>query len=703
MKRQAYSIMAAALLLASGALLTTACGNDDAAIDNPISTVGNSQPIQFTATLAPKSGDGAQTRAITTGTDGEGKEILNVTWKKNEQIAIYYETTNGHKTTTATVQTVDDKTGEATISATFDADAKNKGTANFVFPASLHNDKGDIEESQLLNNQNGLLHTGTTKNISKNFDAATATGTIAVSGSKATIRGTVAMQNRVCILKMALGFDDGQSHTSLDPLQGGNTLTIAVENGPTYTITSPFVEAGATSTGSGSTVTRPFQQGDVIYVAMLPVASKTVSFSSTASDGIYSKNSTGVTLQAGKFYRNVDVLLSTSTVIIPEGYKDLRSGSITAVDGDRISQSTSAATANTITIADGATVTLKGVNISTTGPGIICNGDATIILEGTNSVTSTDDTAVQIGIESTTTINGSGSLTATGGGGAGIGCSNEYEKCGNIVINGGTVTAFGGENAAGIGGGRYAACGNITINGGTVTATGGLYCAGIGSGLNNTCDDITITDGVTRVTANKGTNAPYSIGRDKEGDQRTNGTITIGGTVYFDSYVRAFQNGGETYLATSPLVYEPGAKVPDPFATYQQAGSEDYITTTFGDNELTWSQQTYYGLLKFKYTLCTSPGVGISQAPISTITINDGDGNTYTVTDTRDNGYGGTLGFGTDFQFYVSILPVSGKTLTITYDPHNGQYTYVGTVSNVTLAGGAVLDLGTVELVRTTN
>ena len=73
----------------------------------------------------------------------------------------------------------------------------------------------------------------------------------------------------------------------------------------------------------------------------------------------------------------------------------------------------------------------------------------------------------------------------------------------------------------------------------------------------------------------------------------------------------------------------------------------------------------------------------------------------YTVTDTRDNGYGGTLGFGTDFQFYVGIQPVSGKTLTITYDPHNSQYTYTGTVSNVTLAGGAVLDLGTVELVKT--
>ena len=62
----------------------------------------------------------------------------------------------------------------------------------------------------------------------------------------------------------------------------------------------------------------------------------------------------------------------------------------------------------------------------------------------------------------------------------------------------------------------------------------------------------------------------------------------------------------------------------------------------------------------------------------------------------------GINSFGTDFQFYVGILSVSGKTLTITYDPHNSQYTYTGTVSAVTLAGGAVLDLGTVELVKTT-
>ena len=33
------------------------------------------------------------------------------------------------------------------------------------------------------------------------------------------------------------------------------------------------------------------------------------------------------------------------------------------------------------------------------------------------------------------------------------------------------------------------------------------------------------------------------------------GNVTIGGTVYYDG--AAFQNGGETFLATSPLVYQP--------------------------------------------------------------------------------------------------------------------------------------------------
>ena len=131
-----------------------------------------------------------------------------------------------------------------------------------------------------------------------------------------------------------------------------------------------------------------------------------------------------------------------------------------------------------------------------------------------------------------------------------------------------------------------------------------------------------------------------------------------------------------------------------------QAGSLDYILKTFELNESTWSRQNRCGLLKFKYTLCSSPGQGITLAPIRTVTINDGDGHTYTVTDTRDDGYGGTLGFDTNFRFYVAMHTFYKKPLRITYDPHNNEYVYTCTVADVTLAGGNVLDLGTIELVR---
>ena len=78
----------AAALLTAGALLTTACSNeDDAAIENTTPSVG-SETIQFTATLAPKGDDGTTTRAITTGKDGENKEILTVKWKAGDQVAV---------------------------------------------------------------------------------------------------------------------------------------------------------------------------------------------------------------------------------------------------------------------------------------------------------------------------------------------------------------------------------------------------------------------------------------------------------------------------------------------------------------------------------------------------------------------------------------------------------------------------------------
>ena len=159
------------------------------------------------------------------------------------------------------------------------------------------------------------------------------------------------------------------------------------------------------------------------------------------------------------------------------------------------------------------------------------------------------------------TISG-GEVHATGGGGtsnrgAGIGCG-ETGKCGNITITGGTVYASGTSNAAGIGTANMnGECGNITITGGTVVATGGTSAAGIGTGLGGTCGSITITNdnGNTHVTATKGgTSAKvHSIGIGSIRTTYALGTVTIGGMVYYDG--SAYQNGGDTYLAQSPLVY----------------------------------------------------------------------------------------------------------------------------------------------------
>ena len=155
------------------------------------------------------------------------------------------------------------------------------------------------------------------------------------------------------------------------------------------------------------------------------------------------------------------------------------------------------------------------------------------------------------------TISG-GTVTAKAGNSdaAGIGCGEGFStKCGDITISGGTVIATGSSYGAGIGCAHASTCGNITISGGTVTAKGSGQFAGIGSGLDAKCGNITIKNTVTKVTAEKGPGADlHSIGKGWSWNG-TCGTVKIGDTIYWQD--NAAQNGGGTYLATSPLIYQP--------------------------------------------------------------------------------------------------------------------------------------------------
>jgi hypothetical protein len=151
------------------------------------------------------------------------------------------------------------------------------------------------------------------------------------------------------------------------------------------------------------------------------------------------------------------------------------------------------------------------------GAGLTCEGNATIILEGTNVVNAfhRDFPGIFIGSKYTLTIKGDGKLVASScadGWGAGIGGVADGD-CGNIVIESGVIEATGGTDAAGIGGagGDFTDCGLVVIgpNVASITATGGW--TPIGPGRKGDCSGVVVdgslgdaTSGSTRTITNNG-------------------------------------------------------------------------------------------------------------------------------------------------------------------------------------------------------
>lgn len=240
---------------------------------------------------------------------------------------------------------------------------------------------------------------------------------------------------------------------------------------------------------------------------------------------------------------------NTTTTLPPTKATDLSTladGEYMAQDGEVLTGTLDGETQKVkVCIAPGATVTLHDATISgkddgeeeNLWAGITAQGNATIVLEGSNSVTNFNRyyPAIQpahndtgSGTEYTLTIQGSGSLTATNESfGAAIGTI--YGKtCGNINIEGGTIYAQASGGAA-IGAVESATCGSINISGGNITAVGGYGGAGIGCGYSyepSACGDITITGGTITAT---GGESGAGIG---SGDTGTSGNITIsGGTI----------------------------------------------------------------------------------------------------------------------------------------------------------------------------
>ncbi|MBP3260030.1 MAG: hypothetical protein J6M01_02915 [Prevotella sp.] len=442
-----------------------------------------------------------------------------------------------------------------------------------------------------------------------------------------------------------------------------------------------------------------------------------------ATDGVYS-----VTV--------ADADITVSAIVERSSTIDLTdaSGDFTAIDNDVLTGTTS----HTVTIADGANITLSGATIN---GGIVCEGSATITLVGTNSVTGASQKAgIQIGGFGTTlTIKGDGSLTANGGyWSAGIGLSAIFNydnnvSSGNIIIEGGTITATGSKWGAGIGTGvikntnndnsTSVQFGNVTIKGGTVTATGGDSGDGIGKGYSFygpaiTFGTVTIYDDIDKVDASSIKNSGSIVYKHDE-------TVV---TESKSDYFTIIENGNRLIIVqkVTPTI----ADVPDQTYTGSEITPEPIVQTgslslTKGtDYEYSYTNNTNFGTATVRATFqgtyaslgyvertftILPPPVVVNVTGNGTVTYNDKSaasgetigvtaekGTDVTLTLTPGNGYAvRSVEYGYTNSNEVTMngakLPINGTTATLTVPNDLKDGTYVNlTVTFVSaLVGGA--------------
>ena len=207
---------------------------------------------------------------------------------------------------------------------------------------------------------------------------------------------------------------------------------------------------------------------------------------------------------------NPTTLTVGGTDVLNGGYwtTDAESGTLTEASAD-----------NYNVYYDGSgTLTLKGATINGTniighvGAGIYAEGDLTIVLEGSSTVTGVQDPngeSQSIRVSGNLTIQGDGSLTAQGAG-TSSGSSYGVFVIGSFTQQSGSVTAIGGDVSGNYTStGLYVYGGTVTAQDGTLTATGG-DTSGSSYGISMSSSS-SVTVGSATVTVTGGT-GNYSYG-----------------------------------------------------------------------------------------------------------------------------------------------------------------------------------------------
>lgn len=470
------------------------------------------------------------------------------TFEAGDKIAVIYKGTDGktHYAESNPLVAGDLSNGDKSAKFTVTLSSpKAGGDLRYVYPASFGNPAiegtgepvtGDysIKQYTPLDTQDGTL-----ASISSSLDLTIFDGYLT---GEAKLPASATLANQLTICAFTLKNSDGTSEIT------DNITILRIEDGThTYRVER--------STGPGP-----------IYVAMQPTSNVNITYTAWTSTQMYSKYVTGKTYIAGEINQlGLRMAPTVSLSTLSSNYEAPTGVVLTGTLANKVQ----------ISIADGATVTLRNANINGSGTwtdgtcaGITPLGTATIILEGENTVKSFGNNYPGIFVPAgkTLTIQGSGSLTVSGlnyaagiGGGHTLPCGNieitggtisstaggdqsngagigsgYNSSCGTITISGGDITATAGSgNGAGIGSGWRGSCGDITLSGGTITAGTSENGAAIGSGAQASCGNITITNGVTNVTATKGylsTSDCIGAGSGDGTYPSSCGTITIGGT-----------------------------------------------------------------------------------------------------------------------------------------------------------------------------
>ena len=540
MKTKKFLSMAALALVGA---MTVSCSSDDNIIEQPQQPeVIKNNVVTLTTTVGFDDAAGTTRALSSTGVK---------TFAAGETMALVYKNTGGSTVKVVSAALTDGNITDGGKSATFTfelTDPDKDQEVTYIYPAAMAKDDGSVNYDA-LNSQDGTL-----TSLAANLDYCTKSG--AWDGGNLP---TLKLENQLAILAVTLKNEAGTSDIT------SSTTKLTVSDGTnTYNVTPSAAEGP-------------------IYVAIRPTTSATINIEAISGGKGYCKTLTTKTYAANNGY-------SVSWKMTPATLLSTISSNYTAKNGETLYGKLGRNVK--ISIANGAKVTLKDVTINGVDSwdyewaGITCAGDATITLEGTNTVKGFNSgyPGIYVPEDKTLTIEGDGSLnassngrstgigggsymhcgnivinggniTATGGDfnagiGGGEGDENDRYRCGKITINGGTVTATGGADAAGIGGGDYGSCGAITISGGTVTATGGGFAAGIGSGADEgSCGAITISGGTVTATGGE-----YAAGIGS-GDSGIFGAITIsGGTVTATGGTWAAGIGGGNCNATSGTI-----------------------------------------------------------------------------------------------------------------------------------------------------